>query len=98
MTVADVERVLAEDQPASPLTIDPLHALEPRVDPYLAMLCQPSGTIEATPQRVGNVDSNASSPMYAHFLRRAIELHADLVLTPEYSVPWTVASEIIEGR
>jgi hypothetical protein len=98
MTVVEVERVLAEDQPTSPLTLAPLLALEPRVDPYLAMLCQPDGTIEATPQRIGNLDSQASSSMYLQFLTRAAQLQADLALTPEYSVPWVVMNEVIAGQ
>jgi hypothetical protein len=98
MIIAEVEQLLTEHDPASPLTIEPLLALEPRPEPYVAMLCQHHGTIQATPQRIGNLDSAGTAQRFVSFLRRAAELHADLALTPEYSVPWTVIEEVASGH
>ena len=78
--------------------IVPLQALEPSRGHYLAMLCQPHGTVHATNQGIGNSDSGANAPMYVEFLQRATNALADLVVTPEYCVPWSVFEEVTKGR
>jgi len=35
--------------------------------------------------------------MYAEFLNDAVESQAQLVITPEYSLPWTLIEEIVQG-
>ena len=80
-----------------PLSLRPLDALQARPAPYQALLCQPSGTLESTTQRIGNLDRDAAAPVYRGLLGKAMTNHADLVLTPEYSVPWSVFNDIIRG-
>jgi hypothetical protein len=92
MDVQDIAQLLAHaDQP---LQLMRLAALEPRLQPYLAVLCQPNGIIHACPARIGNANPSGVHPMYASFLEDAIKLQAQLVITPEYSVPWSVIRDI----
>ena len=72
-----------------------LTALEPRPEPYYALLCQAHGTIHASAARIGNSDSHAALPMYLAFLADAVANHAQLAITPEYSVPWALIRQII---
>ena len=81
-----------------PLSLRPLDALQARPAPYQALLCQPGGTLESSPRRIGNLDSTAAAPAYRALLGKATTSHADLVLTPEYSVPWSVFNDIIQGH
>ena len=81
-----------------PLSLRPLDALQTRPAPYQALLCQPGGTLESSPRRIGNLDSTAAAPAYRALLGKATTSHADLVLTPEYSVPWSVFNDIIQGH
>lgn len=81
----------------SPLSLGTLRALQPRPDPYQALLCQPDGTLESSTHRIGNLDSAAVAPAYTALLRKAMTSRADLVITPEYSVPWSVFNDIIQG-
>ena len=74
-----------------------LSALEPRAEPYSALLCQSHGTIHTSAARIGNSDSQAVLPMYRAFLNDAAESQAQLAITPEYSVPWALIREIIQG-
>ena len=60
-------------------------------------MCQPDGTLESTTRRIGNLDSTAAAPAYRALLGKATTSHADLVLTPEYSAPWPVFNDIIQG-
>ncbi len=95
MEILEVSQLLAQhNNGADPLQLRRLGALAPRVQPYVALLCQPSGTIHACHARVGNADPVAAHPMYASFLVEAVERQAQLAVTPEYSVPWTVIREI----
>ncbi|MXY56441.1 MAG: hypothetical protein F4Y41_08595 [Gammaproteobacteria bacterium] len=98
MDIVDVERFLARDRDgADSLRMTRLTALEPRAEPYSAILCQPRGRIHASPARIGNSDSSGVMPMYRAFLSDAVTAQAQLAITPEYSVPWALISEIIRG-
>ena len=94
--IRSVQALLTEQE--RPLSLQSLDALRARPDPYQALLCQPGGTLECSADRIGNLDSNAESHAYRALLRKATDSHADLVLTPEYSVPWLVFDDIIQGR
>ncbi len=74
-----------------------LTALEPRPEPYFALLCQPNGTIHASAARIGNSNGEAVLPMYRAFLNDAVESQAQIAITPEYSVPWALVREILSG-
>ena len=80
-----------------PLIPVELHALSTVRDPYRAALLQPTGVIEATPNRVGHFDRAAGHRLCADFLRSARDSMADLAVAPEYCVPWSVVDEIIGG-
>lgn len=96
ITIVDVEKVLAERP--DPLTLATLQALNPVREPYRALLLQPTGTIEANETRVGHADQALGHALCSGFLATAVQTHADLVVAPEYCVPWTVVNEIIEGQ
>ena len=98
MRIFDVEQLLAQDSGAGvPLRMSRLSALEPRAEPYFALLCQAHGTIHASNARIGNADSQAVLPVYRAFLNDAVASQAQLAITPEYSVPWALIREIIRG-
>jgi hypothetical protein len=97
MQIVDVEQFLAQNDVANPLRPLSVAVLDPRREPYQALLCQPQGTIHASHNRIGNADSAASAPMYMALLQEAITYQSQLVVTPEYSVPWSVIGDIARG-
>jgi len=98
MNIVHVGDLLANhNNSRDPLRIRRLIALEPRPEPYVALLCQPNGTIHASAARVGNANGEDVLPMYRAFLNDAVESQAQLAITPEYSVPWAVVREILVG-
>ena len=98
MQIVDVEQFLAQDHDAATsLRMSRLTALEPRPEPYSALLCQPHGTVHASAARIGNSTPPAVLPVYRAFLSDAVTSQAQLVITPEYSIPWALITEIIEG-
>lgn len=94
--IVDVEDVLA--QRLRPLTLAPLQVLNPAREPYRALLLQPTGVVEANDVRVGHADAAVGYALCSGFVAAAVQAHADLVVAPEYCVPWTVVDEIIEGK
>ena len=75
-----------------------LNALLPNVDNYTALLMQPKGHIEASPAGVRNADRDLAKRQFAQLLNNAIEVQADLVVTPEYSMPWdTLIGSVTAG-
>src|SRR5688572_31264750 len=98
MNIVDVNQRLAQLGGArQPLRLVRLRALEPRRDPFAAVLCQPHGTIHASAARIGNANSAAVLPMYVGMLNDALQAQAQLVITPEYSVPWELIRQIAQG-
>lgn len=98
MEILGVNQVLSEDADAARrLVALPLRVLEPTPNPYFALLCQPHGLIHSSADRIGNADSAAAAPLYRRFLEEAVRTQAQLAVTPEYSVPWLVIDDIIEG-
>ena len=97
MQIVDVEQFLAQHDGANPLRPFSIAVLDPRREPYQALLCQPHGTVHAGHDRIGNSDSAASAPMYLALLQEAINRQSQLVVLPEYSVPWSVIGEIARG-
>ena len=96
--IVDVAQFLAEHgDVGGPLQLSRLSALQPRAEPYFALLCQAHGTIHASAERIGNSDSHAVLPMYQAFLHGAVASQAQLAITPEYSVPWALIGEITQG-
>jgi predicted amidohydrolase len=97
MQIIDVEQFLAQHDVANPLRPLSIAVLDPRREPYQALLCQPHGTIHASHNRICNSDSAASAQMYLALLQEAIDRQSQLVVTPEYSVPWGVIGDIARG-
>lgn len=65
-----------------------LNVLRASNENYRGLFLQPHGDIEVSSEGVANKDANLAAQQYATFLLRAHSSAADLVLTPEYSMPW----------
>lgn len=92
MQVISVDDILAENSFSPPQ----LRALVPDQANYRALLLQPEGNITANAFGVRNNDEQLADQQYTGFLRTAVEVDADLVVTPEYSLPWRVLATLIE--
>lgn len=84
MEITSVSTVLDEVG----LEIPSLNVLLPNVDNYKALLFQPHGDIEASSLGVRNRDRDLAFKQYGKFIEYASQVGADLVVTPEYSMPW----------
>jgi len=63
------------------------------------LLMQPQGRIEASVTGVRNRDRDLAQRQFGQFLTDAQQTKADLVITPEYSMPWdTLVAAIKEGK
>lgn len=94
--IVEVEQTLREQ--AIPLRLTSLQALNPAREPYRTILLQPTGVIEANELRIGHADRKHGHDLCSGFLDSAVQHHADLVVAPEYCVPWTAVEEIVAGR
>lgn len=75
-----------------------LNALVPNEKNYTVLLMQPQGNIEASIAGVRNRDHDLALRYFGRFLADARQTQADLVITPEYSMPWeTLVAAIKEG-
>jgi len=93
MEIERIEAVLANAH----LELIPIRALLPTREPYNVMLLQPQGAIEANEERIGHADKAFGHDKCLAFLLLAASKHADLVVTPEYCLPWSVAEKTLEG-
>jgi hypothetical protein len=91
----DISRVTEVLAPAG-LREPTLHALVPTESNYTVLLMQPRGQIEAGTAGVRNRDRGLAQRQFRKFLCDARETQADLVITPEYSVPWEILVEAIK--
>jgi hypothetical protein len=98
MNVVEVSQVLSQHGGgAQPLQMVRLSALDPRREPFVAVLCQPGGTIDASAAGVRNANPPAVLPIYRALLGDALQSQAQLLITPEYSMPWDLIHEIAAG-
>src|SRR5260370_14227147 len=74
-----------------------LNALVPNQSNYRVLLMQPRGQIEASAAGVRNRDRGLARRQFGSFLQGARECHGDLVITPEYSMPWDILVEALEA-
>ena len=75
-----------------------LNVLVPNESNYTVFLMQPLGQIEASTNGVRNRDRDLARKQYGRFLDDAYQSHADLVITPEYSMPWeTLVNAVKSG-
>lgn len=86
--------VVGVDQLLGDLALISLRALVPDRTPYGLMLLQPEGPIEGSGDRVGHADSVRAAELCTRFLERSVAAKADLVVTPEYCLPWAVVGAI----
>ena len=93
MEIKPVSDVLAPAGLGAPT----LAALVPNEANYKVLLMQPHGEIEGSAAGVWNRDSVLAERQFGRFLRDARESQADLVVTPEYSMPWVVLVGAIKG-
>src|SRR5258705_8237641 len=76
-----------------------LNALVPDERNYNALLIQPEGNVEGSTEGVWNRDRELARRQFKGFLDDAISTSADLVISPEYSLPWeSLTTTIREGR
>lgn len=80
------------------LGVPTLNALIPNVNTYEVLLLQPHGDIEADVSGVRNSNHTLAIDQYGQFLEDANEKQADLVITPEYSMPWSVLETVIKDK
>jgi hypothetical protein len=91
MPVIEVQGELARHDLISP----DLEMLRPTERRYTAMLLQPGGPIFANQHRIGNLNVPAASLKGRKLLELARTNLADLVVTPEYFLPWAVLQTAI---
>lgn len=91
MQIASVAETLAQFGLVPP----DLNVLVPNHDNYTTLLLQPLGDIEADANGVRNSDHDFARRQFSAFLIDAARLNADLAVTPEYSMPWSVLEECI---
>ncbi len=63
---------------------------------YTTLLFQPVDTIEYTNQYIRIADRALARQKFNGFFDIAIENNVELIITPEYSCPWTTIEQIIE--
>jgi len=80
---------------AKNLEVPYLEVLNPDAGFYEVLLLQVHGDIEANPKFIGNKDQLLSFKKFKYFLDLASQKNADLVVTPEYSCPWSVIDYIL---
>lgn len=65
-------------------------ALIPNEESYKLLLFQPKGDIEIGDDYIRHRDRHLADLQFRKFLQKAQEAKADLVVSPEYSMPWDV--------
>lgn len=92
MIIESVSEILSNAGYNVPL----LNALIPNEKNYRVLLMQPKGDIEASSTGVRNRKQTLAHNQFKQFLIRAKRCNADLVITPEYSLPWDTLIEMIK--
>lgn|GEM_PF-1066073 len=94
MEIVTVEQRLKREGLASPC----LNALQADDSLYTVLTHQPPGLIRITSDSIGHANSEEAMKRTAAFLRLAAteETQPDLIVSPEYSVPWAALLEAIE--
>ncbi len=93
MVIKPVSEILAPADLREPL----LNALVPNVDNYQVLLMQPRGQIEVGAEYVRNRNRELAERQFGEFLSDALNVQADLVVSPEYSMPWNVLLNAIKS-
>lgn len=77
------------------LELFPLRALQASREQYSSLLLQPEGGLKADPDGVKHFDADSAYNTYTNLFQLASNNDLDLIVTPEYSVPWSVIKKII---
>lgn len=93
MQTVAVAEVLAPEGLAPPV----LNVLVPNEQNYTALLMQPQGDIGISGAGVCNRDRALAQAQFDAFLRDARATDADLVVTPEYSMPWSTLTAALHA-
>jgi hypothetical protein len=97
MEVVPISKVLGEH---------PKHLIGPKLSAlqaddtlYTVLGMQPPGRLRITDESIGHADAAAANAFVRDFFRLALELEAkpDLVICPEYSVPWDALLQLLES-
>ena len=89
-------RPVAEILRAAALGVPTFSALVPDVANYRVMLFQPQGDIDASAAGVRNRNQVLAFSQFSKFLEQAAQRNADLVITPEYALPWDVLTTAVK--
>jgi len=92
MNIQQVDDLLAHEN----LRALDLNVLIPNENNYSVLLMQPMGQIDVSNEGVRHHDADLSQRQFGNFLDDARKTHADLVITPEYSMPWESLVNIIK--
>jgi len=93
MQITAVAEALASEGVGPPV----LNALVANEDNYTVLLMQPCGQIEASAAGVRNRDRVLAQKQFGEFVTDACKTQPDLVITPEYSMPWATLVGAIKG-
>jgi predicted amidohydrolase len=85
------------------LRLPELNLLSPDAQLYEILAIQPGGVIRYSDEFLGHAAHGLAISKFNHFLRLAIEKNCDLVLSPEYSLPWAslhtaIANDSLPGE
>jgi hypothetical protein len=97
MEIVPVETILGEEGLLAPS----LNFLVPNEENYSVLLIQPKGEIEVSDGGVRNRNRELAAAQFGQFLEEAnvAQPQPDLVVTPEYSMPWdTLISALKAGK
>lgn len=95
MEVVPVSTVLSEHPRR--LAAPRLFALQANDALYTVLGLQPQGRIRITETSIGHADAGVATGLANDFFRLALEVKPDLLVCPEYSVPWEVLLQLIES-
>lgn len=88
---------LLNDQ-ADKLRNPSLRCLEADANRYSLLLFQPKGEIEYSNTFVRNKDRAAAEVMHRKYIELAGSTACDLVVTPEYSCPWSIIEDVVNNN
>jgi hypothetical protein len=90
--VKDIRKLLNDKM--NKLQNPSLRCLEADANRYSLLLLQPKGEIEYSNTFVRNKDRAAAEVMYRKYIELAGSTACDLVVTPEYSCPWSIIEDV----
>lgn len=76
------------------LSLVPPYCLVANRQPYSLLMLQPDGPIHGTEERVGHSDIARGSDLCRAFLQQSLHEQAELVIAPEYCVPWAIIEDV----